>query len=177
MQTEKVIELIVKWLDDYQQSSRSKGFVIGVSGGIDSAVVSTLCARTGRPVLVLEMPIRQSSKEVQRSSAHIQWLKTHFKNVTGAEVNLTEVFDTFEKTVKKSEVNETNAATEIALANMRSRLRMVSRKLPPSSISLSPRRTTLSGQSVLLRLAQRLPRGGHGQQSGRLRRWFLHQIR
>ena len=127
MQADKVIEHIVKWLDDYQQSSRSKGFVLGVSGGIDSAVVSTLCARTGRPVLVLEMPIRQSSKEVQRSSEHIHWLKSNFTNVTGAEVNLTDVFESFENTVKKSEVNETNASTEVALANARSRLRMVTK--------------------------------------------------
>ena len=125
MQTERVIEHIVKWLHDYQQTSRTKGFVVGVSGGIDSAVVSTLCARTGAPVLALEMPIRQSSKEVQRSSAHIQWLKENFPNVNGAEVNLTEIFETFEKTVKASEVNETNEAMEIAFANARSRLRMV----------------------------------------------------
>lgn len=125
MQTEKVIEHIVKWLKDYHQTSRTKGFIIGISGGIDSAVTSTLCARTGVPVLVLEMPIRQSSSEVQRSQAHIGWLKSNFPNVTGAEVNLTEVFETFEKTVQKSEVNQINSSTEIAYANMRSRLRMV----------------------------------------------------
>lgn len=126
MQTEKVIEHITNWLKEYHQNSRTKGFVVGVSGGIDSALVSTLCARTGLPVLAVEMPIRQSSNEVQRSHAHIHWLTSNFPNVTGAEVNLTEVFETFEKTVKKSEVNETNASSELASANMRSRLRMVS---------------------------------------------------
>ncbi len=125
MQTEKVVEHIVKWLKDYQESSHAKGFVVGVSGGVDSAVVSTLCARTGLPVLVLEMPIRQSANEVGRSHAHINWLKTNFPNVTGGEVNLTEIFETFEKTVKKNEINETNSSTEIAFANVRSRLRMV----------------------------------------------------
>jgi NAD+ synthase len=125
MQTEKVIEHITNWLKDYQKNSHTKGFVVGVSGGVDSAVVSTLCARTGAPVLVLEMPIRQSTNEVKRSHAHINWLKTNFPNVTGAEVNLTEVFETFEKTVKKSELNETNSSSEIAFANIRSRLRMV----------------------------------------------------
>lgn len=125
MQAEKVVEHITKWLKDYLQSSHAKGFVIGISGGIDSAVVSTLCARTGAPVLVVEMPIRQSSGEVQRSSAHANWLKTNFPNVSAAEVNLTEVFEAFEKTFKNSDANENNAYTEIALANTRSRLRMV----------------------------------------------------
>ncbi|CAF1586476.1 unnamed protein product [Rotaria magnacalcarata] len=125
MQTEKVIEHIVQWLKDYHQNSRTKGFVVGVSGGIDSAVVSTLCARTGAPVLVLEMPIRQSSNEIGRSQAHINWLRSSFPNVTGTEVNLTEIFEAFEKTVKKIEVNETNSSAELAFANVRSRLRMV----------------------------------------------------
>ena len=136
MQIEKVIEHITKWLKDYHQNSRTKGFVIGVSGGIDSATVSTLCARTGAPVLVLEMPIRQSKGEVQRSRAHINWLTSNYPNVTGGEVNLTEVFGTFEKTVKENELNETNAAAEMAFANMRSRLRMVSFSSFPS-ISIS----------------------------------------
>jgi NAD+ synthase len=125
MQAEKVIEHITKWLKDYQESSRTKGFVVGVSGGVDSAVVSTLCARTGLPTLVLEMPIRQSSNEVRRSHNHIDWLKNKFPNVTGAEVNLIDVFESFVSTVKKSEINEENSASEIAYANMRSRLRMV----------------------------------------------------
>jgi NAD+ synthase len=125
MQTEKVIEHITKWLKDYHQSSHTKGFVVGVSGGVDSATVSTLCARTGLPVIALEMPIRQSSNEIRRSHAHINWLKTNFPNVNGGEINLTEIFEIFEKTVKKSELNETNSSSEIAFANMRSRLRMV----------------------------------------------------
>ena len=80
MQTERVIVHIVKWLKDYLQTSRTKGFVLGVSGGIDSAVTSTLCARTGAPVLVLDMPIKQSSNETQRSHTHIKWLKENFPN-------------------------------------------------------------------------------------------------
>jgi NAD+ synthase len=125
MQTEKVIEHIVKWLKDYHQSSHTKGFTVGVSGGIDSAIVSTLCARTGLPVLVIEMPIRQSSGEQQRSRAHIKWLSSTFPNVTGAEVDLAEVFEAFEKTFKNSEINEINSYSEVALANTRARLRMV----------------------------------------------------
>ncbi|CAF1288796.1 unnamed protein product [Adineta steineri] len=125
MTAEKIVEYITQWLKNYQQSSFSKGFVIGVSGGIDSAVVSTLCARTGAPVLVIEMPIRQSSTEIQRSRAHIEWLSKKFPNVTGGEVNLTDVFETFEKTVKANPINEENSYSEVAFANMRSRLRMV----------------------------------------------------
>ncbi|CAF1093326.1 unnamed protein product [Adineta ricciae] len=125
MQAEKVADHITQWLKDYHQTSHTKGFVVGVSGGIDSAVVSTLCARTGLPVLVMEMPIRQSANEIRRSHAHINWLKSTFPNVRAGEVNLTEVFETFQATVKNNELNETNSATDIAFANMRSRLRMV----------------------------------------------------
>lgn len=125
MQSEKVIEFITNWLKDYLEKTPAKGFIVGVSGGVDSAVVSTLCARTGKPVLVFEMPIRQSSKEVKRSSAHIQWLKSTFPNVEGGEISLTDIFETFEKTVQNNEFNKTNSASEIAFANSRSRLRMV----------------------------------------------------
>jgi NAD+ synthase len=125
MQTDKIIEHIIQWLNQYHSSAGTNGFVVGVSGGIDSAVVSTLCARTGRPVLVMEMPIRQSSSEVQRSRAHIDWLKRQFKNVTSDEVNLTDVFESFERTVKRHTNNEHAGLTELALANTRSRLRMV----------------------------------------------------
>ncbi|UJR38399.1 hypothetical protein I4U23_031068 [Adineta vaga] len=121
----KVADHITKWLKDYLEPSHAKGFVVGVSGGIDSALVSTLCARTGTPTLVIEMPIHQSSSEVQRSQAHISWLKSKFPNVTGGTVDLTEPFETFKKTVNANEINETNAYSEVAFANMRSRLRMV----------------------------------------------------
>jgi NAD+ synthase len=146
MQTEKVVEHITKWLTDYCQSSRTKGFTVGISGGIDSATVSTLCARTGLPVLVIEMPIRQSSSEVQRSRGHINWLKANFSNVTAAEVNLTEVFETFEKTFTQSEINETNSYTEIALANTRSRLRMVKINAKISDLNPSVRCSLKSGK-------------------------------
>jgi len=125
MQTERIIEYITKWLVNYHNSSYTKGFAVGVSGGIDSAVVSTLCARTGLPTVVMEMPIRQSSAEVQRSRAHINWLTSKYSNVTSGEVNLTDVFESFVKTVENNPLNEQNSYTEVALANTRSRLRMV----------------------------------------------------
>ncbi|MDO7703160.1 MAG: NAD(+) synthase, partial [Flavobacteriaceae bacterium] len=64
---EKVIDHIVNWLNNYAEKSGMNGFVVGVSGGIDSALTSTLCARTGKPVLCLEMPIHQQKNQVSRA--------------------------------------------------------------------------------------------------------------
>ena len=72
---EKVNLHIVNWLKNYAQNSKMKGFVIGISGGIDSAVTSTLCAQTGYAVLCVEMPIHQSENQVVRASEHIEQLK------------------------------------------------------------------------------------------------------
>jgi NAD+ synthase len=72
MQTEKVIDYIVNWLKDYATKG-VKGFVIGVSGGVDSGVVSTLCAMTGLKVLALEMPIRQQKDQASRALEHIDF--------------------------------------------------------------------------------------------------------
>jgi len=79
MQTQKIIDHIVKWLKDYAVNANVKGYVIGVSGGIDSAVVSTLCAMTGLEVLLLEMPIRQKQDQVNRALDHIDDLKKNFR--------------------------------------------------------------------------------------------------
>lgn len=121
MQTEKIIYHITNWLTNYLETSNQKGFVIGISGGIDSAVVSTLCAKTGFPLLCLEMPIHQEINQVNRATNHIDWLKTNFKNVESQIVDLTQLYDTFEKEVKISEKNEIQ---QLSLANTRSRLRM-----------------------------------------------------
>ena len=67
MDNSKLIKHIVKWLNSYSKNSNTKGFIIGVSGGIDSAVTSTLCCRTNLPTICLEMPIYQSDKELERS--------------------------------------------------------------------------------------------------------------
>ena len=82
MQTEKVIDHIVSWLKDYATKAGVNGFVIGISGGIDSAVTSILCAKTGFPVLCIEMPIHQNKQQVERGRNHIKWLKIKFENVT-----------------------------------------------------------------------------------------------
>ncbi|WBU88194.1 NAD(+) synthase [Cellulophaga omnivescoria] len=121
MQTEKVTDYIVNWLKDYATKANIKGFVIGISGGIDSAVTSTLCAKTGLELLCLEMPIHQAESQVTRASKHIDWLQSNFKNVNRQQVNLTPVFDSFIDTLP-SVTNEEERF--LSLANARARLRM-----------------------------------------------------
>lgn len=121
MQTEKIINHIVGWLENYLKSSKQKGFVIGISGGIDSAVVSTLCAKTGFPLLCLEMPIHQEESQISRSGKHIEWLKSNFEKVENQTVDLSPVYDQFENSVEKS---ENDYSLQLSLANTRSRLRM-----------------------------------------------------
>jgi NAD+ synthase len=118
MKCEKVIDYIVAWLDDYCEQSGFKGFVIGVSGGIDSAVTSTLCARTGRSVLPLNLPIYQDRIQVSRASRHIDWLEKNFSNVEGIHLDLTSPFQSLEKAFPR-EVQD-----GLTMANTRSRLRM-----------------------------------------------------
>jgi NAD+ synthase len=73
---------ISKWLSDYLDESNLKSYVVGISGGVDSAVVSTLCAKTGKRTIVLSMPILQAQDQLERANNHIKWLKDNFKNVT-----------------------------------------------------------------------------------------------
>ncbi len=121
MQTEKVIDYIVNWLKEYAKDARMNGFVIGISGGIDSAVTSTLCAKTGLQLLCVEMPIHQSQKQVSRALNHIEWLKQNFKNVAATTLNLTPVFDSFVATLPVVDNEDDRFLT---LANTRARLRM-----------------------------------------------------
>ena len=114
----------VDFLADYIQKSGQKGYVIGISGGIDSAVVSTLCAMTGYPLMCIEMPIHQNPEHLARGKNHIANLKSRFSNVESVEIDLTESFDGLASTFNSSLfVNMDNA--ELALANTRSRLRMM----------------------------------------------------
>jgi NAD+ synthase len=110
---------IVSWLKNYAEEFNIKSFVIGVSGGIDSAVSSTLAAKTGFPVYALGMPILQKEDQETLSDAHLEWLHTNFSNVTIQKFDLTKVFETFQFTMKDF------GANTHALANSRSRLRMV----------------------------------------------------
>ena len=110
---------IVSWLKDYAVENNIKAFVIGVSGGIDSAVSSTLAAKTGLPVYALGMPIYQKEEQESLSDAHLEWLQTNFSNVIVDKFDLTKVFETFKFSMKEFGTNTH------ALANTRSRIRMV----------------------------------------------------
>lgn len=115
-----VVDHITGWLRNYVESNSIKGFVIGVSGGIDSAVTSTLCARTGLPLLVVEMPIHQMEDQVTTAKKHISFLKDNFDNVRSVEVNLSSTFDNIKESLDLGDTEKSN----LALANTRSRLRM-----------------------------------------------------
>ena len=123
MNTEKVTNHIVNWLKNYANTANVKGFVIGISGGIDSAVTSTLCAKTGLLVLCLEMPIHQADNQVTRAYNHINWLQNNFDKVNMIRVNLTPVFDSLIASFPPVESEEQRL---MSLANTRARLRMTS---------------------------------------------------
>ena len=116
----KVSDYISQWLLEYATNANIKGFVIGISGGIDSAVVSTLCAKTGLKTLCVQMPIHQAQSELVRASEQILFLQNNFSNVEDAEVDLTSVFDDFSNLFGSAQTS-TKALT---LANTRARLRM-----------------------------------------------------
>ena len=121
LQAEKVNMYIVNWLKTYAENAKASGFVIGISGGVDSAVTSTLCAQTGFPTLCVEMPIHQAPSHVSRGREHIELLKKRFSNVTNIEADLTSVFETFKKEVPSLvDIDKVN----LSLANTRARLRM-----------------------------------------------------
>ena len=118
MDFNKVDSFIVSWLSDYLSKSSLNGFVVGVSGGVDSAVTSTLCAKTNKKTLVLNMPILQHENQVDRSNEHIEWLQSRFKNVSSLKVDLTSVFESFLKAIP------VDYHDNLSLANLRSRIRM-----------------------------------------------------
>ena len=121
MNTEKVATHIISWLKDYAEKAKVKGFVIGVSGGIDSALTSTLCAKTGFPTLCVEMPIHQAQSHVTRAEEHIKQLKERFNNVSEVRVNLTATYEGLKKVVPQ---RTSTPKEELSLANTRARLRM-----------------------------------------------------
>ena len=109
---------ITAWIAGYAESNGISTLVIGVSGGIDSAVSSTLSARTGLPTIVLNMPIHQNPNQYELSNTHISWLESNFDNVEGRLVDLTGTYDKFNQEMKEQDLSS------LALANSRARLRM-----------------------------------------------------
>ena len=119
MQTSERITYIKSWISDYCKSMPKEpdSLVIGISGGIDSSVTSTICALTGKKTIVLSMPIKQMKEQHSLSLKHQEWLKNKFKNVEGYLVDLDEVFKSFKNSLNKFDNNH-------GFANSRARLRM-----------------------------------------------------
>ena len=120
MNSDKKITYISNWIKDYAISLpfNPPSLIIGVSGGIDSAVTSTLCAKTGLKTIAVSMPIKQNQSQHDLSLRHLKWLDDSFDNVEIMTIELDEVFKSFELTM-------TNFNNKLAFANSRSRLRMV----------------------------------------------------
>jgi NAD+ synthase len=122
-----VKHVIYNWLKNYATDSKMNGYIIGVSGGIDSAVCSTLCALTGLPLTVVRMSIHQAADQADRGAKHIEWLKANFQNVKSLDIDLTEVYDKEIELLKNSGAFDNVDPDLIFLtsSNTRSRLRMV----------------------------------------------------
>lgn len=120
MKTQEVATYISNWLKDYVINSPLEGFVIGISGGIDSAVTSALCAQTGKKTVLISMPIHQQQDQLERANEHIEWMKSKFSNVIGMEIDLSISFDTLKNSLPHQSKNHA-----LSMANTRSRLRML----------------------------------------------------
>ena len=119
------IRHIVKWIRQYATKNKISTLVVGISGGIDSSVVSALCAETGLKTIVVQMPIRQNKTLNNRSSMQATWLMERYKNVTHMSMDLTSVFSAFEKKTVPFCDAENASQVELAFANSRARLRMM----------------------------------------------------
>jgi NAD+ synthase len=119
MNVEKRAKIITDWINDYcdNTSFKPKSLVVGISGGIDSSVVSTLCALTNKKTIVLSMPIKQIKSQHDLSVEHANWLTSKFKNVEYKILELENLFNNFEKTLNEF-------IDEHGFANSRARLRM-----------------------------------------------------
>jgi NAD+ synthase len=107
---------IVEWLQNKTRESSTEGYVVGVSGGIDSALTSTLCALTGYKVIVVGLPIHQPATHIHRSETHMEWLENNFSNVKQKTLDLTYLYEAFRDLDMDT--------SDLALVNTRSRLRM-----------------------------------------------------
>ena len=119
MQTSERIDYIKNWIIDYCKSMPKEpdSLIIGISGGVDSSVTSTICALTGKKTIVLSMPIKQIKEQHNLSLKHQEWLKNKFKNVESYLVDLDNVFKSFKISLAKFN-------NEHGFANSRARLRM-----------------------------------------------------
>jgi len=109
---------ITHWIKEYAESNQITSLIVGVSGGIDSAVTSTLCAKTGLNTIVLNMPIHQEILQYDLSNLHIEWLKSNWENVDNHTIDLTRTFDLYANELSNHSISD------LASANTRARLRM-----------------------------------------------------
>ena len=119
MNVSKRAKIITEWINDYcnSASNKPKSLIVGISGGIDSSVVSTLCAITGRKTIVLTMPIKQIKSQHDLSLTHAKWLKEKYGNVDHHLLNMDKIFESFSQVLNKFD-------NEHGYANSRARLRM-----------------------------------------------------
>ncbi len=119
MEVKKRAEIITDWINNYCDSAsyKPKALIVGISGGIDSSVVSTLCANTGRKTIVLTMPIKQIKSQHDLSLLHAKWLKNKYKNVEHHLLEMDKIFNSFSEVLN-------NFDNEHGYANSRARLRM-----------------------------------------------------
>ena len=127
MNSKQRIKKITSWISSYAKKNKINSLVVGISGGIDSSVVSTLCAMTGLPTIVVQMPIKQNKKLDNRSSLQATYLLSNYSNVTHMSMDLTSVFNAFDKKVMPfcNVEDDTLDTYKLASANSRSRLRMM----------------------------------------------------
>lgn len=119
---EKSSQKLIRQLKNYLLESKQKWFVVWVSGWVDSALVSTLCALTWEKTIVMDLPIHQRQEEVSRASKHMDWLQKNFPNVQRYSIDLTQTFETFKKALPKV---DDEIVRYMAYVNSRSRLRAV----------------------------------------------------
>ena len=119
MDVKKRAKIITDWINSYCDSAsyKPKSLVVGISGGIDSSVVSTLCANTGRKTIVLTMPIKQIKSQHDLSLSHAKWLKEKYSNVEHHLIEMDKIFNSFSDVLN-------NFDNEHGYANSRARLRM-----------------------------------------------------
>ena len=110
---------IIDWIKEYVFANKLSSLVVGVSGGVDSGLVSTLCAKTNLPIYIISMPIHQEAAQLKRARNHCKWLTDNFSNATFIEKDLTQTFESFKSLL----INDYNK--QLAFANSRSRLRMM----------------------------------------------------
>ncbi len=110
---------IIDWIKEYVFANKLSSLIVGVSGGVDSGLVSTLCAKTNLPIYIISMPIHQEATQLERARNYCKWLTDNFSNVTFIEKDLTQTFESF----KFLFINDYNK--QLAFANSKSRLRMI----------------------------------------------------